>query len=872
MAQNKQRQQKEKKECWSNKPQACLSLLSSHHSSPFNVKAAVVVFRNSRLSRPGKLTTLQLYSSSQIDQNTGRGKLSEERNLKEGKNTKHGSIPTITYRVSFSLCEDFGVLGAIQVKNGDRNEFFLHSVTVMFIDDLGNWSHKAQFDCRSWVYPVRLTNVGRLFFSITSYLPRQTPEALQKLRQEELVCLRGNGRGERKEWERIYDYAYYNDLGDPSKGIAHERPVLGGSKSYPYPRRIRTGRPLSDKDHQTEERQKIINLDFYVPPDERFSPTKLSEFISSSIQAVIHFVLPELTSLLKGSNIINFESFDQISKDLYTRRNVQSRQANIERIVLEKLKEFLPEDIFKEVIKIAKNTTTIKFPIPQVIEVDQFAWKTDEEFAREMLAGLNPVVIKRLESFPPVGKDGRQSSILPTHIQNNLDGLTINQAMDQKRIFILDHHDYLMPYLRRINMQGECIYASRTLLLRRDNGTLKPLVIELSSPEEEGIGLNNSRVFLPATNGIDGALWQLAKTHVSINDSGYHQLISHWLHTHAVVEPFIIATRRQLSTMHPIHKLLDPHFKDTMHINSLARSILLNAGGILEKTMFPAKFSMELSSTIYEDWRFEDQQLPFDLLKRGMAVYNPSHRAGIQLLIEDYPYATDGLDVWFAINSWVTAFCSHFYASDADVVDDIELRSWWSEIRLIGHGDLPIGSLRPNLDSLPALILSLTTLIWIASALHAAVNFGQYAYAGFPPARPTRSRRFIPVEGSLEFANLVHDPDQFFMETIPDRFTATLGVALVEVLSRHAREEVYLGRRAAEEWTDDVEVVRLFAEFGEELRKVEKRIEERNGDLRLLNRRGPIGLAYTLMYPDIGNDGSKEKGITSKGIPNSVSI
>ncbi|KAI0515845.1 hypothetical protein KFK09_008513 [Dendrobium nobile] len=47
-----------------------------------------------------------------------------------------------------------------------------------------------------------------------------------------------------------------------------------------------------------------------------------------------------------------------------------------------------------------------------------------------MLVGLNPVVIKRLESSPPMGKNGRQSSILPTHIQNNLDGLTINQILD----------------------------------------------------------------------------------------------------------------------------------------------------------------------------------------------------------------------------------------------------------------------------------------------------------------------------------------------------------------------------------------------------------------------------------------------------------
>ncbi|KAJ9182091.1 hypothetical protein P3X46_006120 [Hevea brasiliensis] len=816
-----------------------------------------------------KRVSLQFISDAHNDHSANdlRGKLGKVAYLEKWV-TKITSITAgdTEFDITIDWDESMGVPAAFIIKNHHYSQFFLKTVTLEDVSEHGG----VHFVCNSWVYPTHRYKYDRVFFSNKTYLPCQTPEPLRKYREEELINLRGNGKGELKNWDRVYDYDYYNDLGNPDKGKEYARPVLGGTEEFPYPRRGRTGRKPTKKDPNSESRLPLLNLDIYVPKDERFNRPKFSDFLADALKSIVQVLDAEFKSL--GDKTINeFDSFDDVL-NLYEGRNSISSA-----ITIKKLRNCIPWEMFKELLS-TDGERLDKFPMPAVIKVYKDAWRTDEEFGREMLAGLNPVVISHLREFPPTSmldpnEFGNQTStITKEQIEENMNGLTVDQAIRSNRLFILDHHDALMPYIPKINSTTTKTYATRTILLLQNDGTLKPLAIELSLPHPQGERRGAvSKVFTPTEDGVEGSVWQLAKAYVAVNDSGYHQLISHWLNTHAVIEPFVIATNRQLSVLHPIYKLLHPHFRDTMNINALARHILINAGGILEKTVFPAKYSMELSAVVYKNWVFPEQALPADLLKRGVAVPDSTQPHGLRLLIEDYPYAVDGLEIWSAINTWVEEYCAFYYPENEIVQNDNELQSWWTEIRNEGHGDKKDEPWWPEMQTLADLTQTCTIIIWIASALHAAVNFGQYPYAGYLPNRPTLSRRFMPEVGTPEYAELERNPNLAFLKTITAQLQTLVGVALIEILSRHSTDEVYLGQRDATNWTSDPEPLAAFETFANRLKEIEKKIIDMNNDEKWKNRVGPVKVPYTLLFPNT-SDNSRKGGLTGKGIPNSVSI
>ncbi|KAJ3695564.1 hypothetical protein LUZ60_000941 [Juncus effusus] len=805
----------------------------------------------------GKNVSLELIST-EIDPRTNRPKTSKPVELKDWfKKNDTKDDQKVVYTVEFTIDTAFGEPGAIAVKNRHRKEFFLESIVITNLPLTS--AGRLHFSCNSWVQPERIQKNKRIFFSNKPYLPSDTPSGLKELREKSLIELRGNGKGERLLTDNIYDYDIYNDLGNPDKGSDFVRPPIGGEK-LPFPRRLRTGRVPSFTDALTESRVDDP-LPMYVPRDEAFEEGKQEMLEAGNKKALLHNLVPCLVALFSGGNR-DFQGFHEID-------NLFKEGLHLKQALQDQLLWKIPG--MKKLSESAEGL--FRFDTPDIFIKDKFAWQRDDEFARQTLAGINPVNIERLQVFPPKSKldpaiyGPPESAIKEEHIIGQLDGMSVEQAMEESKLYIMDYHDVYLPFLDKINAQdGRKAYGTRTIFLLTESGTLKPIVIELSLPSTTD-GCNRAKqVLTPPTDATSTWLWQLAKAHVCSNDAGVHQLVNHFLRTHAAVEPFIISAHRQMSEMHPIFKMLKPHMRYTLHVNAFARQILINAGGIIESGFTASKYGLEISSAYYRDsWRFDQEGLPADLIRRGMAVEDPTQPHGLRLLIKDYPYATDGLLLWSAFEDWVQNYVYYYYPTDTHVQSDSELQSWYNEAVQVGHADVSNAPWWPRLATPSDLVSILTTLIWLSSAQHAALNFGQYPLGGYIPNRPPLMRRLLPVETDPEYKAFLADPHKYFLSSLPSLIQMTTFLTVIDTLSTHSKDEEYLGERE-KDWTGDLEMELAFEEFGLEVKRVEEEIQRRNADPTWRNRCGAGVLPYKLMTPSSG------PGLTGRGVPNSVSI
>jgi len=327
-----------------------------------------------------------------------------------------------------------------------------------------------------------------------------------------------------------------------------------------------------------------------LPKEVQFSFNKTTEFLLTIGSALIELKLEGFTSAARP-----WESMEEINQLYVGKRS----------------------DIFKYVKK---------------------HWKEDEFFGYQFLNGINPMLIQRCSELPenfPVTED---------MVKTSLQGRSLAQEIKNGNIFLVDYKriDGLMANV--INDKQQYLTAPLVLLYKTPNDKMMPIAIQLKQQP----GPQNP-IFLPTDPEYD---WLLAKTFVRSADFVEHELNFHLLRTHLMSEVFTMATLRNMPMVHPLYKLLMPHFRYTLQIDTLARAQLINADGVFSTdTAVGGPSMLKFMQRAVDSVTYSSLCLPEDITARGMEA------------VPDFYYMEDGLRLWKMTHGFVKGVVEHYYSS-----------------------------------------------------------------------------------------------------------------------------------------------------------------------------------------------------------------
>ncbi|MBP9947746.1 MAG: lipoxygenase, partial [Vicinamibacteria bacterium] len=265
----------------------------------------------------------------------------------------------------------------------------------------------------------------------------------------------------------------------------------------------------------------------------------------------------------------------------------------------------------------------------------------DRSFARQRVAGANPMVLRRVI-------DARELADMDLAGQfTAITGLpSLEAGVASGQLFVADYRMFADTVTGTHGGRPKWLAPAVALFCWRpsglaDRGGLAPVAIRLSP---------RSVTVTPK----DGAAWQAAKTHVQVADANHHEMSTHLGRTHLVMEPFAIATARQLAPNHPLRLLLDPHLRFNLARNALARETLIKQDGPVDRLLAGTlQSSLKIATEAAASWHFENFKLPNELKSRG--VDNAD-------LLPDYPYRDDGLLLWDSIGAFAREYVGLYYS------------------------------------------------------------------------------------------------------------------------------------------------------------------------------------------------------------------
>ncbi|MFO0682522.1 MAG: lipoxygenase family protein [Sandaracinus sp.] len=332
-------------------------------------------------------------------------------------------------------------------------------------------------------------------------------------------------------------------------------------------------------------------------------------------------------------------------------------------------------------------------------------WQDDRTFAWQRIAGVNPMTLTRITEMPKEIGIGQSEYARVFGTDGSFDA-----ALAEGRVFACDYTFLDGVPTGKTFGNPKWLPAVYATFVAKD-GELQPLAVHLG----KRLGSRN-------VTPKDGELWKIGKLATHIGDANHHETVSHLGRTHLVMEAVALALKRQLSSRHPLHRLLWPHCEFTLPINHSAATNLIAPGGAIDAVF---------GGTIEASASFVKKGLDsFDLSRAGVAADLAARGLDDRAILRDHPYRDDALPVVAAIRRFVDSYVHLFYASDADVVADVELAAFLTELGATDGGRIR-GVPRPQ--TIEGLVDLVTSLVWIASGQHAAVNFTQYPFMGCVP-------------------------------------------------------------------------------------------------------------------------------------------
>ena len=184
------------------------------------------------------------------------------------------------------------------------------------------------------------------------------------------------------------------------------------------------------------------------------------------------------------------------------------------------------------------------------------------------------------------------------------------------------------------------------------------------------------------------------------------------------MEPFCLATPRQLSYDHPVRLLLQPHTRYTLATNNAAYNYFVDRRRIYFKFYAGTlEESRQILIDSHREKRFMDLELEAELSARGVSA-QPHH----------YPYRDD-LRLWRSpIREFVHEYLCAFYSRDESVQYDAEIQAWARELMSPDCGALVGLVPDERLDTVDKLVDLLAQVLFVAGPGHAAQHYSEMYY------------------------------------------------------------------------------------------------------------------------------------------------